>query len=601
MNFKTAMLALTGGLALTFSPVLLRADTKAASEKAPAADTILRAMKDEMDRSKMLSVANLDVPYYIEYTLDDARNFTVTASLGGLISVSNSRGRLPHTRVRVGDYKFDNTNYVYSDYFSGSRYDPDSLSLDDNYGVLRHSLWLSTDRAFKTAVEAIARKRAALKNITQSQELPDFWKADPVLKILPIQQQTVEQAKWTARVRDLSALFNRYPEVLGSSVQFSALQSTHYLLNSEGTTIRIPDSVYFLQARAAAQASDGMTVRDAVVLQSLDIGKLPSAADMRNAITEVAGHVKALSLAPVGEVYSGPVLVEGIASAQMLAELLGGNLNVPRKATGEPGRAVPFFPSDLEGRIGSRILPEFLTVVDDPTQTSYNGIPLFGQYQVDEEGVSPKPLTIVDKGKLENLLLTRQPVKGFNGSNGHARLPAASGARSAAFSNLFIRSSQTTKTDDLKKRLIEMVTQRNKPYGIIVRKMDYPSSASVEEVRRIMTGISQSGGSAKPVSLPLLVYRVYPDGREELVRGLRFRGLSVRSLKDILAVSDETYVFHVMDNLAPFALMGAGGYITAESVVAPSMLFEDLELEKPQDDQPKLPIVPPPPLTAAAR
>jgi predicted Zn-dependent protease len=573
----------------------------AASAPDPSApgDTILRAMKDEIGRSRLLNVANLDVPYYVEYALDDVQNLTVTASLGGLVSVGNSRVRLPHTRVRVGDYKFDNTNYVYSDYFSGSRYDPDALPLDDNYGVLRRALWLSTDRAFKTAVEAIARKRAALKNITQTDDLPDFWKAEPVQKILPIQRPVLDQAKWTARTRDLSSVFNNYPSVLGSAVQFSGLQSTHYMLNSEGTEIRIPDSVYFVQARAAGQAPDGMSVRDAIVFQSLDINKLPSEADIRKAVTEVAENVKALTSAPVGDVYSGPVLIEGVASAQMFAELLGGNLSVPRKPIGEPGRSVPFFASDLEGRIGSRILPEFLSVVDDPTQTAYKGTPLFGQYQIDEEGVVPKPLTIVEKGKLQTLLLTRQPVKGFDRSNGHARLPGSSGARSATFSNLFIRASETTKAEDLKKRLLEMCQKRNKPYGIIVRKMDYPSSASIDEVRRIMTGIAQSGGSSKPVSLPLLVYRIYPDGREELVRGVRFRGLSVRSLKEILAVSEETYVFHVMDNQAPFALMGAGGYITAESVVAPSILFEDLEFEKPQDDQPKLPIVPAPPLTAS--
>jgi len=574
-------------------PLLLGADEKTQN------DAVLRAMADELSRAKLLSVANLDVPYYIEYSLDDAQNFSVSASLGGLVSQTNSRGRLPSTRVRVGDYKFDNTNYVYSEYFSGSQYDPANLTLDDNYGVLRHSLWLSTDRAYKTAVEAIARKRAALKNITQNQDLPDFWKATPYQKIMPIVRQNVDSPRWTSRVRDFSAIFNRYPEVLGSTVQFSALQSTHYMLNSEGTTIRIPDSIFFLQARAAGQAPDGMTVRDAIVLQSLDIGKLPSEGEMQKAITDVAEHVKALSAAPVGEVYSGPVLLEGIASAQIFAELLGGNLNVPRKPIGEPGRSVPFFASELEGRIGSRILPEFLTVVDDPTQTAFHGIPLFGQYEVDEEGVVPKPLTIVEKGKLQNLLLTRQPVKGFDGSNGHARLPGGSGARTGAFSNLFVRSSESVKGEELKKRLIEMCKQRNKPYGIIIRKMDYPSSAAIDEVRRIMTGITQSGGSSKPVSIPLLVYRVYPDGKEELVRGVRFRGFSVRSLKDVMAVSEETYVFHVMDNLAPFALMGAGGYVTAQSVVAPSMLFEDLELEKPSDDQPKLPVVPPPPLTAS--
>jgi len=321
-------------LLTAFVPLLLRADEKTQN------DAVLRAMADELSRAKLLSVANLDVPYYIEYSLDDAQNFSVSASLGGLVSQTNSRGRLPSTRVRVGDYKFDNTNYVYSEYFSGSQYDPANLTLDDNYGVLRHSLWLSTDRAYKTAVEAIARKRAALKNITQNQDLPDFWKATPYQKIMPIVRQNVDSPQWTSRVRDFSAIFNRYPEVLGSTVQFSALQSTHYMLNSEGTTIRIPDSIFFLQARAAGQAPDGMTVRDAIVLQSLDIGKLPSEGEMQKAITDVAEHVKALSAAPVGEVYSGPVLLEGMASAQIFAELLGGNLNVPRKPIGEPGRAV---------------------------------------------------------------------------------------------------------------------------------------------------------------------------------------------------------------------------------------------------------------------
>jgi hypothetical protein len=582
-----------------FVPLLLLADSKPGLPAAAQSDPILRAMSDEIGRAKLLNMANLDVPYYIEYAMDDAQNFSVAATLGGLLSTSNNRARIPSTRVRVGDYKFDNSNYIYSDYFSGSRYDPENLTLDDNYAALRHSLWLSTDRAYKTAVEAIARKRAALKNVTQSQDLPDFWKADPIQKIQPIQRQPLDQAKWTSRVRDLSAVFNRYPEVLGSAVQFSALQSMHYMLNSEGSAIRIPDSIFFLQARASGQASDGMSVRDAIVLQSLDITKMPSDAEIQKAVTEVADHVKALTAAPVGEVYSGPVLIEGVAAAQVFAELLGGNLNVPRKPIGEPGRPVPYFASELEGRIGSRILPEFLSVVDDPTQTSYNGTPLFGQYQVDEEGVTPKPLTIVEKGKLQNLLLTRQPVKGFDGSNGHARLPGNSGAHSATFSNLFVKSSESVKSAELKNRLIEMCKQRNKPYGIIVRKMDYPSSAAMDEVRRIMSGIAQSGGSTKPVSIPLMVYRIYPDGREELVRGVRFRGFSVRSLKDIMAVSEETYVFHVMDNLAPFALMGTGGYITAESVVAPSLLFEDLEFEKPQDDQPKLPVVPPPPLTAS--
>jgi hypothetical protein len=169
------------------------------------------------------------------------------------------------------------------------------------------------------------------------------------------------------------------------------------------------------------------------------------------------------------------------------------------------------------------------------------------------------------------------------------------GADAPGFGNLFVRATQTVPLPDLKKKLLDLCQERNKPYGILVRKLDYPSSASVDELRRL----AQASGSTRPVSLPLLVYRIYPDGREELVRSLRFRGVSTRSLKDIVAASDENYVFDFIDSNAPFALMGAGSFTTSASVIAPSLLFDELELEPVQEETPKLPIVPAPPLGGA--
>jgi hypothetical protein len=288
--------------------------------------------------------------------------------------------------------------------------------------------------------------------------------------------------------------------------------------------------------------------------------------------------------------------VEGIAAPQLVAEVLGPNLRLPRRPAGEPGRPAPFVPSDFEGRIGSRVLPEFLDVVDDATQTSWEGVPLFGTYDVDEEGIVPQPLTLIEKGRLKSFVLSRQPVKGFEASNGHARLPGPYGSRMAAVSNLFLRSSESVSAGDLKQQLIKMLKDRDKPYGIILRKMDFPTTAPPEELRRLMT--SPQVGTSRPVSAPLLVYKVFPDGREELVRGLRFRGFNARSFRDIAAVSDKSFVFHYMNNLVPFNAMG-GGYVSPTSVVAPSMLFEDLELERPSDDLPTPPLVPPPPLTAS--
>jgi TldD protein len=252
-----------------------------------------------------------------------------------------------------------------------------------------------------------------------------------------------------------------------------------------------------------------------------------------------------------------------------------------------------FTPSELEGRLGARVLPESFDVVDDPTQKEWRGRPLFGSYDADREGVAPKPLHVVEKGVLKGYLLTRQPVRGFEGSNGHARTPGSFGAASALAGNLFVSSTETTPVGELKKKLLELIQARGKPYGIIVRKMDFPSSGSIDEVRRLLAG--NQGG--KPVSLPLLVYKIYPDGREELVRGLRFRGFNARSLKDILAAGDDPQVFEYLDNPAPFAVIGGSGFTAEACVVAPSILIDDLELHPLEEELPKLPIVPAPEIT----
>jgi TldD protein len=559
-------------------------------------DVILRAMRDELQRSRALRAVNPEQPYYIEYALHDGESVSGAATLGALLRSHRARYRLPSIQVRVGDYTFDNTNYVRSDFYSGTRYDVEQFPLDASYPVLRQHLWLATDTAYKAAVEAYSRKRAALKNVTLSEQWPDFAKAAPLERVENIHPNVPDQAAWLARLRRLSAAFLDYPGVIESGVDFEANQGALYLVTSEGTRIRTPENVAMVRARASAQAPDGMLLRDAIVFQSLDPLRLPPEAELERGLRQVAENLTALAKAPAGEAYSGPVLFEGIAGAQLLAEVLGRNLAVPRRPVTPPGVSFAFPSSELEGRLGVRILPEWMDVVDDPTQKEWRGRPLFGYYTVDLEGVTPRPLALVEKGVLKNFLLTRQPVKGFETSNGRARLPGNFGAKAAGFGNLFVRAEEAVPLPELKKKLIGLCRERNKPYGIIVRKMDFPSSASIDEARRMLAGMARSGGSPRPVSLPVLVYRAYADGREELVRGLRFRGLAARSLKDILAASEETQAFDFQDNTAPFALMDGGAFVAETSIVAPSILVDDLELEKAQEELPKPPIVPPPAL-----
>jgi hypothetical protein len=567
------------------------------------ADPVLRAMKDEIERSRQLRIVSLDAPYYIEYRIEDVSVFSASASLGALISSDQNVLRVPTVKVRVGDYTFDNTNHLYSDAYTGSRYDPEQLPVENDYRAFRQVLWLATDRAYKTAEESIARKRSSLKNMNVTEQLPDFSKAPPVQAVQPIvRRNSVDEALWKDRTVKLSAIFDGYEKVLSSGIELQTSLASDYVVNSEGTTLRIPEDLAYLRVRALGLAADGTTVRDAAVFQAFEPNQLPVEAELRRGVTEVADNVVALAQAPQGDAYDGPVLFEARAAAQLFGQLLGDNLKVTRKPIVDPGRTAPHIPSELENRIGSRILPEWMDVVDDPTQAEWRGHTLLGHYQYDMEGVAPKPLALVEKGVLKTFLLTRTPVmKGFDVSNGRARMPGNFGSRAPGFGNMFVRASQTSPAADMKKKLIELCQQRNKPYGILVRKIDYPSSASSEEFRRLVTAATQSGGSPRLISEPLLLYRVYPDGREELVRGMRFRGVSTRSFKDIIAASDENYVFDFVDSNAPLALMGAGNFVTTASVIAPAMLFDELELEPIHEDVPKPPIVPPPPLSGSRK
>lgn len=562
----------------------------------PADEVLLRAMRDELQRSKQLAVvAGKDAPYFFSYSLTDAETLRISAANGAVVNVAHSRFRSPDAQVRVGSYDFDNTGHIYSGIYSGSRYDG-NWPLDDDYASFRTELWLSTDRAFKTAVESMARKRASLNNSAASsaEPLPDFSKVAPVVSIGKVSRPKVDEEAWTGRAARLAAVFNNYKDVLSSGMELQLITGPTTLMNSEGTAVRYNDHMFWLYAKAEGQAPDGMLMHDAVSIQSLDLDKFATEADMRKALAEVGENVRALVTAPAAESYSGPVLMEPRAAAQLLAQLLGDNLRVPRRPLSDPGRNVPFTPSEFETRIGGRVLPETFDVIDDATQSSYNGKPLVGFYPFDMEGVPPKPVSVVEKGVLKSFLTTRQPIRGFPVSNGHARLPGSYGSFAAAIGNLFVKSSETSSLADLKKRLIEMTAMRGKPYGMLVRKLDYPYSAGTSDLQSLAQASAQSGGSARPVSPPLLIYRVYPDGREELVRGLRFRGLTSRALRDILAASSETEMFDFVNVAAPLAILGAGGYLAPASVISPGLLFDELELEPPQDQLPKHPTVPPP-------
>lgn len=555
----------------------------------PAAqpDPVLDAMQAELKRSMSLTLNQLDKPYYLSYTVDDEHAWSASATLGGLINSSVNTYRIPRTRIRVGDYKFDNTNWTGAN-AQGPRYDLNSFPIEDeNPLVLRQFLWLATDSAFKGSLQSIARKRAALRNVTVSESLPDFAPVKPLVEIHDYSPVKFDDKAWIERTRRISGVFREFPALRNSTVELSAVDSLHRFVSSEGTQVRLQESTGGIEIQVNAQAADGMIVRDLDTFYTRDIARMFPEEELMKSARAMSEQVLKIAAAPLGDNYTGPILFEGVASPQLLAELLGRNLYISRKPIAAPGGNPQSNTTELEGRRGVRIMPEFFDVVDDPTK------PLFGHEEVDEEGVAEKPLSLVEKGVLKDFLRTRQPVRGYDESNGRARLAGSYGAETPIPTNLLITARETSSIADLKKKLIDLIQQRGLPYGMIVRKMDFPSSASIEEARKILAAGS-AGGSSRPVSIPLYAYRLYPDGREELVRGERFRGINARSLKDILAAGDDSVTFNYLDNGAPFALLGYGSGAAEVTVVAPSVLIDDLELAKVDDELPKLPIVPSP-------
>lgn len=560
-------------------------------------DPFLDAMVSELARSLRLSIAG-EKPYYIEYMVEDGVNFGCQATLGGLLNSTLAPYRSPRVMVRVGGYEFDNTNAVFTGQIRGPRYDNGRWPIEYNRAQIQQDLWLATDRAYKAAVQEITLKKSALQNVTLSEKLNDFSKQAPLVKLLPPAKSTVDEKQWTNVARRLSAVFTAFPKILDSRVEIEDSVSTFYLANTEGTRVRVPETVATIRVRAEAFAADGAIIRNHRFFHATKLELLPTEAAIRAEMETMARNLSSLVDAPVGDAYTGPVLFESYAAGQMFAQVFGNQLQPMRDPVSVPGRPVNLPPSELESRMNGRVLPDFMDVIDDP-QAMWKGRPLFGNNEVDYEGVAPSKVMLVEKGTLKNLLYSRQPVRGHEGSNGRGRMPGGFGAAAVVPTNLLVQCREGVPPADLKKKLIELVQQRRKPYGILVRRMDYPSSAGLVELRRLANAM-QGSGSSRPVSSPLEIFRVYPDGREEAIRGVRFRGLNVRLLRDILAVGNDPAPVEYLLNTAPLALMGAGGYVVGASVVCPSLLFDEVDIDRPQEERPRPPVVAPPPLDSGS-
>jgi TldD protein len=597
-----------------FAPA--RVEAAAAAQAPQDNDQTLRAMRDEMARSKTrlelkIPGTNQPVrPYYVEYRLLDLDVREVVAQFGTLLNSTRTRNRFMDVEARVGSYKLDSSNFIGDEGFRGFIGSTGSVGIDRDYDSLRQDLWIATDQAFKEAVETYSRKQAYLSSLARQSEIDDFSKAEPVRVIDPLVTPDWTNRNWDQEAREASATLRAFPEIYESRVTYYLVYATEYLMTSEGTEIRTNRMFAAVEAGMNTLAQDGMPLNHLYSAYVPKPADLPNVDAVRKGLNVAGSELMALRASRPAEDYTGPVLFEARAAAPLLAQILGPAMNGSRPP-------ISFQPiveqmlgnlggkSDWTGRIGARVLPASVSIVDDPSAKDFHGTPLIGSYAVDDEGVRAQKVTVVENGAVKKLLMSRRPGNDSDQSNGHGRSGFLTDAK-PTMSNLFFTATDAVSPAELKKKFLDECKAEKLAYCVIVRELDNPSLSLLHQEDFSELLASYGGGAGNGDRLPLLVYKVYPeDGREEVMRGARIIGVNSRSLRNLAGIGNDNFVYNYMQSqIAGFSGTALGAFGSAQgglpaSVVAPSLLFEELEVRGARGEPKRLPLLPAPALSAS--
>lgn len=549
--------------------------TSEAAPEEPPGGVLMRAMRDELRRTmRRLRMEQMESPYFVSYRVAEHDETWTMASFGASEGVWRNRERTLSVEVRVGDAELDNSNFVPSARFSTSPARRTiSLPLDDNYQELRRRLWLTTDSAYKRALETLAKKRAALENRGR-EEVADFAPARPAKFFAPPLTPVADAAAMRELTRRLSALFRDAPNVHRSGVDGRVLVENVYYVNSEGTSFIRPFATASVESTASTQTPDGDRLRDAEAFRAAAWNELPSYEKMAERLNGMVAALSARREAEFVKRYNGPVLFEGVGAAEMLLQgfvtrLLGGRVQV----VGDAGMQylATALRAPFADRIGARVLPRFLDLRDDPTLRAVAGSPLTGGYSIDDDGVPGAPTSLVEKGRLKALLTTRGAATGALPSTGNRR------GATVAPSNIVLSTDAGLPSDELRAEFLRLVAERGNAFGMVVRRL---------------------GMFDHDDQIPLVrAYKVFPDGREQIIRKSELVGLGDSTFKEIVAVSQRTTEHTtrhlsatrwLRENLSVF--YGRRNFIAPVSVSTPDLLFEELTLRKPIGNVPRPPV-----------
>jgi len=430
-------------------------------------------------------------------------------------------------------------------------------------------LWLDTDHTYRIAAERLIRIRTNSQVKVKEEDPSDDFSQEEQKSVFSEAPAKLKFSsdEWTARLRKLSTAFSRYPGILTSSVSVMAQSETKYLATTEGERLQHGRGFARVVISAVARADDGMDLTTSETFEAFDVQGLPNDAVIQAGIERVAKDLTGLLKAPVVDPFVGPAILSGRAAGVFFHEIFGHRVEGHRQKDETEGQT---FTKSVNGPV----LPDFLSVVFDPTRKRIGGVDLNGWYRFDDEGVPARPVTVVDKGILKTFLMSRSPIQGFPHSNGHGRRQTGAEIVSRQ-SNLIVESTRQVPDSKLREMLIAEIKRQNKPYGLFF-----------QNITGGYTTTGRAGLQAFKV-IPLVVYRIYPDGRpDELVRGADMVGTPLSSFSKILATSDHPDVFN--------GYCGAESGSVPVSAVSPALLVSEIEIEKKNKSQDRPPLLPQP-------
>jgi predicted Zn-dependent protease len=540
---------------------------------APAPDarvSLMDAMGEELQRNQQqLKLQNHEPPYFMSYQLKESEQHGIVARYGALFLDDSYRERKLYVDVRVGSYDFDNSGPEEYEFFGGGKgssyISNKDAPIDDSAMALRTSLWLVTDEKYKAALSQFLKKKGEnVYAVEDPKQAPSFSKEKPAKYVQTPVVFPFDRERWTKVAREVSARFKAHPEIFDSEVRVTADKVTRLFVSSEGSRIVTEETMYGLHVMAVTRADDGQLLDDSRNYYAPTEAGLPDDKKLAEATTKVVEELLALRKAPAIDPYTGPAILAPEAAGVLFHETLGHRLEGDRQDGDGEGKT-------FKGQVGKQVLPTFISIVDDPTVRTLQGEPLNGYYEYDEEGVKGQRTVLVEKGVLKSYLLSRRPLDGFLQSNGHGR---SQGTRKpvARMANLIAESTKQVDDVELKKQLIAEAKRQGKPYGLIIR-----------DITGGNTNTSSYGYQAFK-GMPRMVYRVdVKTGEESLVRGVEIVGTPLSSMNRIVATGRKAGIFN--------GYCGAESGNVPVSTVAPSVLLQEIELQRAMEGKDRPPIL----------